>query len=221
MIVSECLLSLPKTIYFNFKVFKLRQAIKLPILVSYRVKLDQLRKGCIELPDEKTKTFTIKLGLLGSKGIYENNKKGFLSIGKEGKIIFNGKAHFSQGISIRVSSGTLTFGEKCSFNRSSFISCSHRITFGKNIMAGWGVNIRDSDGHTIYKGDNKKDSKKEVYIDDNVWLCSNVDVLKGTFISSGSVVAYRSCVMGKFNENNILIGGYPAKKIDNDIKWEL
>lgn len=42
------LLSLPKTIYVNFKVFSFADAIKLPVTVSYNTTIRRIEKGCIQ-----------------------------------------------------------------------------------------------------------------------------------------------------------------------------
>ena len=41
------ILSLPKSLYFNLKVFPLKTAIKLPILISYDTKIINIHKGSI------------------------------------------------------------------------------------------------------------------------------------------------------------------------------
>ena len=43
------LLSLPKSVYINFKVFPFRMAVRLPLLVDYRTVLCGLYKGCFVL----------------------------------------------------------------------------------------------------------------------------------------------------------------------------
>ena len=60
-LVTYCL-SIPKTLYFNFRCFELKKAIKLPIFISYKVKLKQLGKGIIEVQNDHIKLFMIKLG---------------------------------------------------------------------------------------------------------------------------------------------------------------
>ena len=66
----------------------------------------------------------------------------------------------------------------------------------------------------------KKINKKEITIKNNVWIGSYVDILKGVLISENSIVATRSCVTKKFDTTNILIGGYPAKIIEEDVSWK-
>ena len=46
-----------------------------------------------------------------------------------------------------------------------------------------------------------------------------VMIFKGAVIPDGSVVGAGSLVNKKFEEENILIAGSPAKKIRSDIEW--
>lgn len=211
-------LSIPKTIYFNFKTLKFSNALKLPFFISYDTKLGKLRKN-IEF-DEKVsiRPFMIKFGIGGSQGIMSNY--GFFSCGKKGKIIFSGRASFGAGCSVRVDSGVLSVGNNFSANKNCFISCSDAITFGDDVLLGFNIAIRDSDGHTIYSDGVKKSNILPVIIGNHVWICSEVDVLKGCEIADNCVISYRSCVFGKFEKDNCLIGGYPAKIISENIDWE-
>ncbi len=84
-------------------------------------------------------------------------------------------------------------------------------------MLGWDVNIRDSDGHYIIEKGQKKQIIKPVTIGNHVWICSHAHILKGVVIGNDSVISYGSIVLGKFNSNNLLIGGIPAKIIREDI----
>lgn len=217
------LLSIPKTIYFNFRVFPYDIAKKLPIFIAYNVKVKGYRKNCVTINGDISR-FMIKINSVnGSDGINHSlNSRGFLSIGKNGRIIFNGKAEFARGISIRVGEGKLVFGDNFSCNRNCFFTSSSNVEFGDNVLIGWNVNVRDSDGHKVYNSDGLKvdNSIKPVYIGNNVWIAANVDILKGVKIMDNTVVAYRSCVTKEMLEGNCIIAGFPAKIIKNNILWE-
>ncbi|MGO4927781.1 acyltransferase [Fundicoccus sp. Sow4_F4] len=223
ILIIKIILSLPKTIYFNFKVFPLKHAIKLPFLISYDVQLKKLYKNSIEINCSKISTFMIKLNFTtGSSGVNIGYKsKGYFDVDEHGKIIFHGKANFSQGISLRVSGGRLEFGDKFQCNKNCFISCSNRITVGNDVLFGWEVNIRDSDGHQIIDltSNTIQTSSKPVTIGDRVWVGANVDILKGVIIGSENIIGYRSVVTKKFEEQNVIISGYPAKIIKKDVQW--
>ena len=65
------IISLPKTIYFNFKYLPVRQAIKLPIFVSYNTFLGKT-KGNIKINSCIT-TSMINIGF-GEVGIFDRKR---------------------------------------------------------------------------------------------------------------------------------------------------
>ena len=54
-------INVPKTLYFNFKVFDFRQAVRLPVFLYGKVDLDALHRGCVEL-SSKVRTGGVKFG---------------------------------------------------------------------------------------------------------------------------------------------------------------
>lgn len=225
LIKFKYLLSLPKTILFNFKVFPFKTAIRLPILVAYNVKIENAHKNCI-LINSKISTFMIKININnGSDGVNCSYKKnGYFDVREKGQIVFYGKADFTSGISIRVDNGSLILGDKFSCNKNCFFSCSKRIIIGNNVLLGWNVNIRDSDGHTIFSLDHsniQKNLDEDVSIGNHVWIASNVHILKGSNIPDNCIIGYNSCVTKKFIEKNCIIAGYPAKVIKDSVNWEI
>lgn len=221
MRLIKMLLSMPKTILFNFKVFPFKAALKLPILVAYNVKINNMHKGCV-LIDPKASRFMIRINFEnGSNGI-NVLEKGYFDIGKKGRVIFKGKANFSKGVSIRVDNGDLTFGDNFYCNRNCFFSCTGKVTIGDNALLGWNVNIRDSDGHDIFNLNNPNiitNTLKPVTIGEHVWIAANVDILKGSSIPDNCIIGYNSCVTKKFVDKNCIIGGYPAKVVKENVNW--
>lgn len=213
-------ISLPKTLIFNLVVFPFNIAIKLPVLISVNVNIQGIYKGCIEIDSKKISTAMIKIGFGGSNAI--NSERGILFLNKCGnsKLIFKGKAKFSEGIKIFNNSGITIFGENFSTNKNCFIASDKKIIFGKNVLLGWNISIRDSDGHTVIENGVEKENKKEVIIGNNVWVCSNVNILKGTLIGNNCIISYGSLVVGLRGLDNLLIGGYPAKILKENIDWK-
>ena len=214
-------LSILKSIYLNFKVFNYERAIKLPILVSYNTKLVGIKKNSIII-DDSLRFGDIRIGF-GGIDVVQGSKTSLLRIDSGGKIIFNGTAQFSEGISIRIGpNGILNIGNNFATNKKCSLLCDGDMRIGNDVLLGWEVNIRDSDGHVIY--DNitkiKNPIQKDVTIGNHVWVASCVDILKGTEIRDNSVIAYRSCVLSKFDKSNCIIGGYPAKILRENINWE-
>lgn len=209
---------MPKTVIFNFRVLPFNQAIKLPIYISNNIKIGEISKNIIQINSEISK-FMIRLGSNGSDGVH-TNPNGYISFTKKSKIIFNGFTAICDGASIRVGGGVLEFGENFTANKNFFISCGSNIKFGNNVMIGWNVNIRDSDGHFIIQNGQRKERMKAIEIGNHVWICSYVDILKGVNIGNDNVIAYGSKVIGSFDNCNLLVGGFPAKIISENINWE-
>ena len=75
-------------------------------------------------------------------------------------------------------------------------------------MVGRGVVIYDSDHHTIQNCQGEvTNPDASVSIGDHVWLTTNVTVLKGSSIGSGSIVAANSVVHGNVPANALYQSG--------------
>ena len=217
----EKFLSILKSIYLNFKVFNYKTAIKLPILVSYNTKLVGIKRNSITV-NNSIGLGGIRIGF-GGVDLVQESKKSLLRIDDGGKIIFNGTAQFSEGASIRIGAkGILSIGNNFAANKKCSLICDGNMKIGNDALLGWKVNIRDSDGHIIYDDITKIKNpiQKNVTIGNHVWIAAYVDILKGTEIKDDSVIAYRSCVLSKFDKSNCIIGGYPAKVLRENINWE-
>ena len=95
------------------------------------------------------------------------------------------------------------------------------ITIGDECMFAREIMIRNNDGHVILdrKTGELLNPPEDIVIGDNVWLGMRVLIFKGAVIPKGSVVGAGALVNKKFEEENILIAGTPAKKIRSDIEW--
>jgi acetyltransferase-like isoleucine patch superfamily enzyme len=214
-------LSLPTTIYFNFCIFPFKTAIKLPILVDFRTKFNNLHTNTVILNGN------IKFGMIkfgwgnGSVGI-ECNRYNYWGIKKDCKVIFNGTAHFAKGVALRAdNSGKIIFGNQFTSNQNFFCASNSMITFGDNVLLGWNIHVRDGDGHVIFNQNNEViNAYKPISIGNKVWLASYASILKGVIIQDNSIVAFGSIVTKSFQEANIIIGGIPASIVKRNINWE-
>lgn len=208
--------SLPNSLQFNIRTFGFK-GIRLPILIAYNTKVQSTYRGAIQI-EGPTQMFMITFGYGGSNGVI-SNKHSELCLEKGSVMRIAGPAHFAEGCSIR-NSGVIDFGKNCGMNKNCFVSCYNAISIGDELTAGWNVSIRDSDGHTILKDGKKKKLYAPVIIGDRVWLCSYSDILKGSRIGNHCVVAYRSLVTRKFENDNVMIAGHPGAVIQENIDWE-
>ena len=214
---SKYILSLPNTVYFNFRTLPLRQAVRLPLFVSYSTKILHIRKGCIVLDNDiKLKSFMIVIGFNGTVAVPP--KKSILSL-RSGNLIFKGICHIGEGCVIDIDGGVLTLGNRFSANRNFWISCNKQITFGDEAMLGWNVSFFDATGHKVFLKGVEKESYKPIEIGNHVWIGSESHILKGANIPDNSIVAYGSIVTKRFNTPHSIYGGSPALFIQDNISW--
>ncbi len=212
------------SLIINAKLFPLSTAIKMPILIKFRTKIN-VRRGSVVLGDQNIVKFgMIKLGLGGSDGIVSSGKSYFI-VENGGKIVFKGKATFSSGTGIRVDGGNLTIGNNFWMNKNGTLFVSRNTEIGANFLAGWGVTIMDSNGHNIDSGtsNKKKVPQKGIIIGDHAWLAANVHILSGVEIGNDDVVGYGSIVTSGLTKqlSNSLIVGNPAKAIKKIKEWSI
>lgn len=210
------------TVYFNFRVLPFKEAIKLPFFVShkYKWKIEDYKAISIDVPIDKIKRFMVRFVNGGSADIIPN-KYGIIVQNDGGKIIFKGDCQFSAGCSVRSSGGVISFGENFSANRNCNLSATKEIKFDNNVLLGFRVSVRDSDGHNVIYKEKRSENTNDIHIGNHVWICAGAIITKGVQIGSDSVVSAKSMVLrGNYNENT-LIAGSPAKVVKEDINWEL
>ena len=202
--ILELVLSIPKTLYFNFKVLPIKRAIKIPFIVE----------------NETLSFASSRIGFEYTVGAFQESKKGIISI-EEGKIILKGNVGLSQGIVLSAKNSNIIIGKNFRCNYSTQISsCDQDIIIGNNVVLGWKVTIKSDDGHYLIDNGKTKSKCAQVIIGEHVWLCSNSSLLKGSKIGNDCVVAYGSLITNKCFGNNTLIGGIPAHIIKENIEWK-
>lgn len=115
----------------------------------------------------------------------------------------------------RSESAEIYIGEDTVINNNFvIIADKSRITIGMRCLIGPNLFITDSDFHSIDVCDRISNAygTAAVLIDDDVFIGSNVTVLKGSKIGRGSVIASGSIVTGDVEMHSVY-GGVPAKKM--------
>lgn len=205
-----------KTIWFNFKCFPFKTAIRLPVFLSNNVVIKDC-SGIIELPPVFYSGI-IRIGF-GDVGIFDRKHSKAIWENK-GKVVFKGKANLGHGSRICVGeNGALFLGKMFTITAESSIVCFHRISIGDACLLSWEILIMDTDFHKVYKDQQHINNNQAVEIGDKVWIGTRCTILKGTKISSGSIVAAGALVTGSFLKEHVLMGGTPAKIINENIDW--
>ena len=214
-IYLEVLLSLPKSLYFNFKYFPFATAIKLPVLISYRTKLSKMEGNVIL---EKIKTGIVRIGF-GYVGIFDkNNSRSIWEC--TGHVFFKGATSIGHGSKLSIGkNGKLIFGNNFCITAESQIVCNKKILIGDNVLISWQCLIMDTDFHNILNGDIKINDDKEIIIRNNVWIGCRSTILKGVEIYSGNVIAANTNLTRTIRKSHIIIGGNPGNIIKENINW--
>jgi acetyltransferase-like isoleucine patch superfamily enzyme len=112
----------------------------------------------------------------------------------------------------RHATSSISIGCGVWLNNTVVIICNgSEITICDDVLIGWDVQIVDSDFHVHDPVLRKSASVNSfpVYISENVWIGSNVRILKGVTIGANSIIANGSIVT-KSVPANVLAAGVPA-----------
>lgn len=217
--IIEVLLSIPKTLYFNFSVLPISKAFKLPVFVSHRVKLRGINSKTIKI-NGNLRFASIRIGFGASRFSVESSRNGLVCV-ENGLIELGERAGLSEGIILDAKNARISLGKHFRCNYATMIVAENDdIIFGDECVLGWRVKIRNFDGHSIIENGLRKKNSEKIVVGNHVWICSCSDILKGVRIENDSVVGYRSLVTRKFSNSNILIGGSPAKVLKECVNWE-
>lgn len=137
----------------------------------------------------------------------------------DGKIRIKGKCTMGRGTQLVVSkNGELILGKNFNMNANCILNASRSITFGDDCLLGWNTTVLDSDGHKIIR-EKAASNICDIKIEDHVWICSDVKILKGAAVAKDSVVAANATITKSFEKRNLLIGGN-NRIISENISWE-
>lgn len=207
-------LSIPKSLYFNFKYFGIRGLFVFPVLVGKKVEFRTI-KGNIKI--DKFKLGIIRIGTndMGN----EPKSSTICSIQNSGTMHFKGKCEL--GVGVRISNhGTLTLGDNTCITASTSVICKEEITLSDNVLVSWDCQIMDCDFHKIFDMDTNEqiNKPKKIFIGNHCWICSGVKILKGVQIDPDNVIAANSLITKSIGVSNSIIGS-GGKIIRSNINW--
>lgn len=126
-------------------------------------------------------------------------------------------------IIIRGENCSLTIGEETTFGGIRIVNVgkNNAITIGNKCLFADNVEIWASDTHSIYDiNGNFINPELPVTIGDNVWIGSNVKILKGVSISDGAIVGMNTLVTKNIAGRTLNIGS-PNRCIREEVSWTL
>lgn len=177
--------------------------------------MSQLRKHLKFTIRNHVRAFLAKriLGFLG-RGVHIDKGVEFMRFPKN--IFIKDEVVVKEGVKICSCNkeATITVGERTTLGYHTFIFASEKIEIGNDCLIAPFVYVVDSN-HSISKKSYINQQPNEtaaIKIGNDVWIASNVTILKGVTIGDGAVVAANS-VVNKSIPNQEIWGGSPAKKI--------
>ena len=123
------------------------------------------------------------------------------------------------------------FGNKSTINIGKDFSCwgveircheqSTAVSIGDECMFSEEILIYPTDVHSIFDKFTGEvlNLGKPITIGNHVWCGRGVTFLKGSSVLNDSVIASHSIVTKAFSEDNVVIGGNPAKTLRQGINW--
>ena len=96
------------------------------------------------------------------------------------------------------------------------------ISIGSDCMLSYNIEIRNSDGHSIYDKNTHKllNPPANINIGVHVWISKGTTILKGSSIPSNSIIGASSLINKKFVKENCIIAGIPAEIVKENVNWD-
>ena len=154
------------------------------------------------------------------------NNVTFFIRGDNNKIKIGKCVRFNRGGSVWIEDYNCeaVIGDNSTFENShiAVTEPNSKIIIGEDCMFAYDIDLRTGDSHSIIDSvtNERLNYAQNINIGNHVWIASHVSILKGVHIADNSVVATRAVVTKSFIDNNILIGGMPAKKLKENINWD-
>lgn len=143
--------------------------------------------------------------------------KGCLLIGSNVMLGYKLGGRFRGGqieIQPRLKQSSIEIQEGVAINNSFYIVSANSIVIEKNTRIGSNVTIFDFEAHgTSPERRHELGRIGQVHIGENVWIGSNVIILKDVWVGKNSIISAGSVVYKGVYPENSIIGGNPAKTI--------
>lgn len=205
-------------IYLNFKILPFKQAIKLPIDIYYKLRLENI-SGEIIIDCKKINRAMIKIGGRGSD-MFPHNPC-ILNI--KGKIIFKGNTEIGCGSYIHVGKdGVLMIGNEVRIGAITKIYCEKTININEGTGISWECQVFDTDFHYIkdLRNDTINSINSPIIIGSYNWFGNRCNIMKGTITPNNTIIASNSLCNKDYSEipEYSLLAGSPARIVKDKVK---
>ena len=213
------LLALPRSLWYNFRLLPMRQAIHLPILISHRTRLENL-SGRIDLQADSLRIGLVKIGFNTYQHTYFRHDR--TQVNLRGLWVLKGECAIGAGSCIHVGEqGVLIFGEKTNIGPKTLIICHRSIELGRQTQTSWSCTLMDTDQHRLVDEHGTLcNEDRPIHLGEGVWLGCHVIVAKGTNLAPYTTVGAGSVVHGKHDEPRTVLAGNPAQVVKRGVARE-
>lgn len=203
-----------KTLYLNFRLFPFSQAIQLPIFVWGGLRIVSLI-GRAEIRG-RVSPGMIRFGLPAREEIVGYTRSTFSN---QGTILFQGKAVFYNGFTIRVyRQKTLDLGRDIAFSSGASLLAFDDIRIGHETRMADNCLLISSDMHYSVDTTMRMVGRNSgpIILGCNNWITGRVRIMKGTVTPDWTIVTSGSVLNKDYTKTippESIIGGSPAKLI--------
>lgn len=217
--VLSILRYLPHTLYFNFRYFPFKQALKIPVIL-YKPRFIAC-KGKVVIEAENITLGMIKLGFNQAHAyphsgiVWENNG---------GIVVFKGNALIGNNSSLCIGpKANVTFGDNFNATTTFRLVCWYKIFFDYNVRFGWDNLVLDTSFHRLKccNGEYASKGYGSINIAHDAWIATKCIVLANTETQPYTVVATNSLLSRKYDRLHVIIAGSPAKIIKEGVYRDL
>lgn len=214
-------LNIWKTIYLNYKLLPIKQAVHFPIHLYGKWNF-RMMNGTILIPTNQVKCGAYKFGF--DTAGYFTSLINTLSLHTDSTIELGEEVRIGQGVQICLyPKAVLKMGSFSSLGDNVKIVDYQSIIIGKRTAITWDCQISDFNSHFILDSATNKIFTicKPVQIGDYCWVCNKTVVMPGTKLPNRIIVASGSLLNRDYVKLELpersLIGGAPAKLIKSGL----
>lgn len=208
-----------KSIYLNFSMFPISQAIKFPVIVTKYTYFYSL-SGKIIL-DTPARFGMVRIGFLGEDVVVPKNERSLLQI--EGKLILGANVRIGCGVIMRIEpNAEMRLGNDVRIGSKCRLIAYDSITIKEKTGLSWECQIMDSNMHDIQDIHTGKlmPSSSKVIIGANNWVGTRTSIMKGCRTPDYTIIAASSVCNRNYEDipNYSILAGAPAKLIKTGFK---
>ena len=168
---------------------------------------------------------------IGALGLYALDNKLLVSLiarpkkefgaWRGGEVTFEGKAKIGSACRIICNSnGNIIFGDGVNITGRTSVISDNKISIGAKSLISGDCLLMDTDFHKVVDKNESVNERKNIVLDEHVWIGCRATILGGTQIPENSVVAAGSVLTKAFSEKGLLLGAN-NKVLKTDIFWKM